>query len=222
MPLAFSLTYAAPEAVAAAAAGHRKVAVDSAVDMWALGVVAYELLTARRAFPKHLSHADIRAQVRFPSMLRPSSGNATLCRTWVAASQGAVSALAPWLASSTGVGRAAAAVGGPRRAAAQGGTAAHAAPVGDAAARARRGPPANRGAAPRVVECALRSDDGEHDQHGHRRILGLPFVPCRGLPRVLDAGLLPCASCGFAAVQLLLASMVAAGMKQHDVAATTL
>jgi hypothetical protein len=63
MPLSFSLTYAPPEALAAFDAGQQSTTVAPAGDMWSLGVIAYELLTGCRVFPRELSHADIRAQV---------------------------------------------------------------------------------------------------------------------------------------------------------------
>eukprot|EP00892_Ulva_mutabilis_P002693 jgi/Ulvmu1/12424/UM009_0074.1 len=49
--LAFSLTCAPPEVVAAVESGCRTIHVDAAVDIWAIGVIAYELLTGERAFP---------------------------------------------------------------------------------------------------------------------------------------------------------------------------
>lgn len=63
MPLSFSLTYAPPEMIAAFDAGERCTAVSGATDMWALGVIAYELLTCKRAFPRALKQDQIRAQV---------------------------------------------------------------------------------------------------------------------------------------------------------------
>jgi serine/threonine protein kinase len=44
-PMVFTLAYSAPEVVAAAAAGHTELRVSPAADMWALGVLAYEVLT---------------------------------------------------------------------------------------------------------------------------------------------------------------------------------
>jgi serine/threonine protein kinase len=46
-----SLKYAAPETVAALEAGQRGIVVDAAVDIWAIGVIAFELLAGERAFP---------------------------------------------------------------------------------------------------------------------------------------------------------------------------
>ena len=51
--LSYSLKYAAPEVVLALDAGCRTIHVDAAVDMWAVGVIAFELLTGERAFPIH-------------------------------------------------------------------------------------------------------------------------------------------------------------------------
>jgi serine/threonine protein kinase len=49
-PLTFSPGYAPPEVIHAYRAGRRTIVADSAVDMWALGVIAYEMLTQQRAF----------------------------------------------------------------------------------------------------------------------------------------------------------------------------
>lgn len=49
--LMFSLKYAAPEVVQALQAGNKTVIADAAVDIWAIGVIAFELLTGKRAFP---------------------------------------------------------------------------------------------------------------------------------------------------------------------------
>jgi serine/threonine protein kinase len=49
--IAYSLLYAPPETVSAIEAGDRRVCPDCSLDMWALGVIAYELLTASRVFP---------------------------------------------------------------------------------------------------------------------------------------------------------------------------
>ena len=51
--LSYSLKYAAPEVVHALEEGSRTILVDSAVDIWAVGVIAFELLTGERAFPIH-------------------------------------------------------------------------------------------------------------------------------------------------------------------------
>ena len=57
MPIAFSLMYAAPETLAAAERGERTARASAAADMWALGVIAFELLTRSRAFPVGLGSA---------------------------------------------------------------------------------------------------------------------------------------------------------------------
>ena len=56
--LAYTLVYAAPEVAAAAEAGARSVVVTPAMDAWALGVVAFELLTRQSAFQQLLEGRD--------------------------------------------------------------------------------------------------------------------------------------------------------------------
>lgn len=48
--LTLSLKYAAPETITALEAGCHTIHVDAAVDIWAIGVIAFELLTGERAF----------------------------------------------------------------------------------------------------------------------------------------------------------------------------
>ena len=52
-PLSYSLAYAAPETIAAAERKERVVVADPAVDVWALGVMAYELFTRTRVMNPH-------------------------------------------------------------------------------------------------------------------------------------------------------------------------
>ena len=59
--LGFTLAYAAPEVVLAADMGSKSVTADSAVDSWALGVMAFELLTGR---PNYCKLTDSSADVR--------------------------------------------------------------------------------------------------------------------------------------------------------------
>lgn len=53
MTLTFSLNYAAPETILSMEAGCKTILVDAAVDIWAIGVIAFELLTGERTFPAH-------------------------------------------------------------------------------------------------------------------------------------------------------------------------
>jgi serine/threonine protein kinase len=61
-PLTFSPGYAPPEVIHAYRAGHRTIVADSAVDMWALGVIAYEMLTQQRAFGPQASAEEMIAR----------------------------------------------------------------------------------------------------------------------------------------------------------------
>lgn len=62
-PLTLSLRYAAPEAVRAWRAGEHTIVSDAAADMWALGVMAYELLLGQPAFPRGTPLETVRAQI---------------------------------------------------------------------------------------------------------------------------------------------------------------
>jgi hypothetical protein len=59
-PVRYTLEYAAPEVVAAWEAGAAAAAANRAADVWAYGVLAYELLTTRRAFPLKLTESEVR------------------------------------------------------------------------------------------------------------------------------------------------------------------
>lgn len=61
--LSYSLQYAAPEILEAVEAGETSMRASAAADIWALGVIAYELLTNSRAFPVGTTRETITAQV---------------------------------------------------------------------------------------------------------------------------------------------------------------
>lgn len=62
-PLSFSLLYSPPESIFAVENGQKTTVADPAADMWALGVISYELLTARRVFPRSLTAEEVRDQI---------------------------------------------------------------------------------------------------------------------------------------------------------------
>ena len=49
-PLSYTLVYSPPEVAAAVSTGAKSIVADAAMDAWAMGVVAYELLTRQSAF----------------------------------------------------------------------------------------------------------------------------------------------------------------------------
>ena len=59
-PLGCTPTYAAPETVAAVVKAEKYVVADAAVDAWALGVMAFELLVERPAFGMFASKPQVR------------------------------------------------------------------------------------------------------------------------------------------------------------------
>lgn len=61
--LSFSLLYAPPEVIDAVERQERQVKADPAIDMWAIGVIAYELLTRARVFPPRLTRSEVRDQI---------------------------------------------------------------------------------------------------------------------------------------------------------------
>jgi eukaryotic-like serine/threonine-protein kinase len=61
--LSFTLTYAAPEVVAAYEAGQHNHAVHPASDVWSLGIIAFELLTGERAFGPLTTVEEIMAHI---------------------------------------------------------------------------------------------------------------------------------------------------------------
>jgi serine/threonine protein kinase len=62
-PLKLSLAHAPPEAVHAYEAGEAATVVDPAADIWALGLIAFELLSGRRVFPTGMRPDDARDQI---------------------------------------------------------------------------------------------------------------------------------------------------------------
>lgn len=58
-PLSFTLGYAAPEVAIALTAGMEVVQAEPAMDAWAIGVIAFELLTGRPAFRMELGKQDV-------------------------------------------------------------------------------------------------------------------------------------------------------------------
>jgi serine/threonine protein kinase len=50
-------------------AGHRTIVADPAVDMWALGVIAYEMLTQQRAFGPQASAEEMIARMAGEALL---------------------------------------------------------------------------------------------------------------------------------------------------------
>jgi serine/threonine protein kinase len=57
--LSFSPRYAAPEVLRAFENKEVTVLVDTSMDMWSLGVMAFELLTDAPAFPRDIKQEDI-------------------------------------------------------------------------------------------------------------------------------------------------------------------
>jgi serine/threonine protein kinase len=49
-PVSFTLGYAAPEVISAHEAGAKRMVRERDADVWALGVIAFEMLTGERAF----------------------------------------------------------------------------------------------------------------------------------------------------------------------------
>jgi serine/threonine protein kinase len=58
-PLTLSLPYAPPESVAALEANQHEIRASTAADVWALGVIAFELLTQSRLFPQFMPREEI-------------------------------------------------------------------------------------------------------------------------------------------------------------------
>ena len=61
--MAYTLRYAPPEVVTADALGESRMAAHPSVDVWALGILALELLAGRRAFRGATPDATVREQI---------------------------------------------------------------------------------------------------------------------------------------------------------------
>jgi serine/threonine protein kinase len=59
-PLSFTLGYAAPEVAFALEQGCDTIVADCPMDAWAIGVIAFELLTGRPAFKMFRGKQDVR------------------------------------------------------------------------------------------------------------------------------------------------------------------
>ena len=75
VPPSHALSYSPPEVVWAASAGHAAIAADPVVDAWALGIVAFELLTGQQVYRQPAS-GD--APVRSATYARPAPGAAVV------------------------------------------------------------------------------------------------------------------------------------------------
>ena len=64
--IGFTPNYAAPEVVSAHAAGDATVTADTAADAWALGVIAFELLSRRPAFDVLATPGEVRPMLPEP------------------------------------------------------------------------------------------------------------------------------------------------------------
>ena len=76
--LAFSPRYAAPEVVAAFEAKQPQVKVEPSMDMWALGVMAFELLTDAPAFSREVTQ-DVRSPAKSCMLLVVTRACGGLC-----------------------------------------------------------------------------------------------------------------------------------------------
>lgn len=68
VPLSFTLGYAAPEVAIALAEGSELVIAECAMDAWAIGVIAFELLTGRSAFKMFRGKQDVRFHLPRPHL----------------------------------------------------------------------------------------------------------------------------------------------------------
>lgn len=68
--ISYSLGYTAPEVILAVEAGQRNMEASAALDIWAVGVVAFELLTRRRAFAPATQRTHVRSAALCCAALR--------------------------------------------------------------------------------------------------------------------------------------------------------
>lgn len=67
--ISYSLGYTAPEVIHAVEAGERHMRATAALDIWSLGVVAFELLTRRRVFAPGTTREQARNSFLAPCLL---------------------------------------------------------------------------------------------------------------------------------------------------------
>lgn len=67
--MSYSLAYAPPEVLRAVESGAHSIVADAATDMWALGVIAFELLCSTHAFPYGTKRETICDQISGRALL---------------------------------------------------------------------------------------------------------------------------------------------------------
>ena len=82
-PLSFTLAYAAPEVITAMTAGEREIVATGALDVWAVGVMAFEMLTGSTAFAMpFVSKNDVRPHPPSPCNTAHSTQHAHHRTRW--------------------------------------------------------------------------------------------------------------------------------------------